>query len=189
MQMEPLAGGCLKILLSSEDLARYALSFDTLDYKNEPTRRALSALLREAQTVCDFPLNEPLLIEALPIEDGCLLLITPDRSGRRVRLKRSSGPYIYEVESTDRLLQLAGGLARLSREQNHRFVGSSSLYRYGNTYHLVLYPLHPLPARLRRLLDALTTPRGQGDSAAAFSAEHGTAVSVGDALERLTAAG
>lgn len=189
MQMEPLNNGSLRILLTGEDLARYALTFDTLDYQNEPTKKALNDLLQQAHQQYRFPLGDTLLIEALPMEDGCLLLISPNHSGRQVRLKRSAGPYIYEIESTDRLLQLAGGMTRLCRDNHTLFIGSSSLYRYGSKYHLILYPLTPLSTRLRRMLGTLSTLRGQGDAVAAFSAEHGIAVSIGDAVERLTAAG
>ncbi len=189
MQMEPLNNGGLRVLLTNEDLAQYALTFDTLDCQNESTKKALSHLLQQAHQQYQFPLCDALLIEALPTEDGCLLLITPDHSEKQVRLKRNSGPYIYEIESSDRLLQLAVGITRLYRDNCIPFIGSSSLYRYGRVYHLILYPLTPLSARLRRLLGTLATPRGQGDAVAAFSAEHGMAISVGDAVERLMAAG
>ena len=49
MKMDLLENGCLKILLTEEDLRTYGLTFDNLDYENENTRSALHRLLDEAK--------------------------------------------------------------------------------------------------------------------------------------------
>lgn len=186
MRMELTENGCLKILLSGEDLDRYQLSFETLDYRDETTRETLEVLMQTAADRFGFLPAKHLLIEALPVDDGCLLLITPERSTGRVRLKKAPGPYIYRVEDTDRLLQLARGLGRLREQGDGELArGSSSLYRDGTGYRLVLYPGGPLSSPLRLMLDALARKTGEGDAAAAFACEHGVPVAVGNALNRL----
>lgn len=188
MRMELLDNGCLKILLTGEDLRCRSLSFDTLDYRDSHTREALHALLEAAQEQVGFPPTEHLLIEALPVEDGCLLLVTPEKSGCRLRLKTAKGPYIYRLDNAERLLQLADGLSRLYRREAALVdCRGSSLYRAEDGYRLILYAPKGLSGPVRRLLTHLAEPEGEGDAAAAFVEEHAAAVSVGDALPRLIA--
>lgn len=186
MRMELLENGCLKILLTGEDLTEYAMSFDTLDYRSAATRATLQRLMQTAADQLGFAPAEHMLIEALPVDDGCLLLITPEKAGCRIRLKKACGPYIYQLDSTDRLLQVAEGLARLSGQNSaHGFFGSSSLYRCEEGFWLVLYPGKALSDPVSRLLYSLARRIGEGDAAAAFTAEHGFPLAIGDALDRL----
>ena len=187
MRMEQTEGGCLKILLSGEDLKKHALSYDTLDYRNAATRDALRHWIRTAAETLGFAPTEHMRIEAVPLDDGCLLLVTPEKTGFRWRIRRTYGPYVYWVDSADRLLQLGAAAARL-KQGGVGFFGSSSLYRTEGDYCLVLYPIKALSPPLTQLLHSLAVPAGEGDPAAAFAAEHGAPVTVGDALDRLCAA-
>ena len=69
--MERLENGCLKIVLSEQELCDRRLSFSLLDYRNTETRQALSRLLREAESRTGFHAPGTLMIEALPLSDGC----------------------------------------------------------------------------------------------------------------------
>ena len=77
MKMELLESGCLKIVLSNEDLEEMGLTFDRLDYRNAETQRAIQRLLLLARQETGFHHNGDLTGEAIPLEDGCLLLLTP----------------------------------------------------------------------------------------------------------------
>ena len=112
MKMELLENGCLKILLTEEDLNRLGLSFASLDYDTPATRSAMQTLLLAARNETGFDPTGGLVVEALPVDDGCLLLFTPTGSHRRIRLKKAVGPYIYEVEDAEQLFRLAEGLSR-----------------------------------------------------------------------------
>lgn len=186
MRMEQTDTGLLKILLTGDDLTELSLSFETLDYRDSHTKEVLQRLIREAAKTVGFLPSEHMLIEALPVDDGCLLLVTPSKPGRRLRLKRAGGPYVYQVESADRLLQLGQGLAHLS--QTAAFWGSSSLYAFAPGYRLIVYPAKTLSTPLTHVLGSLCERIGEGDAAAAFAAEHGTPVAIGNALEKLCAA-
>lgn len=56
-------------------------------------------------------------MEAIPLEDGCLLLLTPAYARRRVRMKKAVGPYIYRVPDIDGLFRLAENWNRLQAQR------------------------------------------------------------------------
>lgn len=181
--MDLLENGCLKILLTEEDLRTFHLTFDDLDYNNEETRGALQQLLDAARRETGFDSSGSLIIEALPVDGGCLLLLTPTSGKRHVRMKRVAGPYIYELDDADAVLRFARSIGK----QTSPILGSS-LYRFDKRYRLILYPGAPLTRELGNLLTEFAQPAGEGDAAAAYTAEHGEIIAVGDALARLCSA-
>lgn len=100
------------------------------------------------------------------------------------------GPYIYEVEDAEQLFRLAEGLLRYRQPLEKRLLPSagSSLYLFGEKYRLVLYPAAALPRGVQDLMREFSRCAGEGDAAAAYTAEHGRAIAVGDALLRLYSA-
>ena len=179
MKMELLESGCLKIVLSNEDLEEMGLTFDRLDYRNAETQRAIQRLLLLARQETGFHHNGDLTVEAIPLEDGCLLLLTPAYARRRVRMKKAVGPYIYRVPDINRLQAQRGDAPERT------LTAGSSLYQLGGAYGLVLYPAMPLTKEASALLQEFAQPAGEGDAAAAFAAEHGQPLAIGDALPRL----
>lgn len=188
MRMEILENGCLKILLTAEDLDSLGISFADLDYGKPATRKAVQALLEAARKEMGFDPAGGMLVEALPVDGGCLLLFTPTGGHRRARMKAMGGPYIYEVADADQLLRLAEGLRRFDYVPGRRFAGisGSSLYSFGGGYRLVLYPSAPFPRGMSNLLQEFARAAGEGDAAAAFTAEHGRPIAVGNALSRIS---
>ena len=77
MRMEMTDSGCLKVWLSEEDLAELGLTFESLDYEDPVTRDAMKRILAAAQKETGFPAEGGLMVEALPLDGGCLLLFTP----------------------------------------------------------------------------------------------------------------
>ena len=179
MKMELLENGCLKIMLTEEDLDRLGLSFASLDYDAPATRSALQTLLMAARNETGFDPAGGLVVEALPVDEGCLLLFTPTGNHRRIRLKKAVGPF-----------RLAEGLLRYRQPLEKRLLPSagSSLYLFGEKYRLVLYPAAALPRGVQDLMREFSRCAGEGDAAAAYTAEHGRAIAVGDALLRLYSA-
>lgn len=181
--MELTDSGCLKVWLSEEDLAELGLTFESLDYEDPITRDAMKILLTAARKETGFQAEGGLMVEALPVDGGCLLLFTPAENRRRTRMKRAVGPYVYELDNADQLLGMARSLGRAAAP-----LTGSSLYAFGRGYRLVLYPAAPLARGVGDLLDEFARRAGEGDAAAAFTAEHGRPLAVGDALDRLCAA-
>ncbi len=182
VKMDLLENGCLKILLTEEDLRAFGLTFEGLDYDNERTRSALHRLLDEARQRTGFDSSGSLIIEALPVDGGCLLLLTPTGGKRHLRLRQTVGPYVYELDDADAILQLAQSVGETDGAS--LFFGSS-LYQFGRGYRLILYPAAPLSRRMGHLLHEFARSAGEGDAAAAYTAEHGRSIAVGDALGRL----
>lgn len=182
MQMEQWENGCLTILLSDQELSGMGVSFQSLDCREPATQQALQALLETAREQAGLPPEKHVLVEALPVESGCLLLITPLPHRKPIRMRRIEKPRVYAVADTDNLLRLARGLSRT--------VGclppllASSLYRFGEGYRLVVYPSRT-PSRLWYLLSEFGQQVGEGETAVAFTAEHGNAITLGNALEKL----
>ncbi len=181
--MELLDNGCLKILLTEDDLRAFHLTFEDMDYSNDNTRNILHQLLETAHEETGFDPNGSLVIEALPVDGGCLLLLTPVSSKRRVRMKRAIGPFVYELEDADTVLRFARSVYGHTPP-----MCGSSLYQFDNRYRLVLYPGQALSKEMTHMLNEFAHLAGEGDAAAAFTAEHGASISVGDALGQLCAA-
>ncbi|MDD3833108.1 MAG: adaptor protein MecA [Oscillospiraceae bacterium] len=183
MKIDLLDNGCLKILLTEEDMHDFSLSFEEMDYSNENTRNALHHILDNARREVGFDTSNSLMIEAIPVDGGCLLLLTPTGGKRHVRMKRVVGPYIFELDDVDTVLHLAKSVGG-----NTPPMFGSSLYRFDKRYRLIIYPGVPLSREMDSLFNEFGRPAGEGDIAVAYTAEHGESISVGDALGRLSAA-
>lgn len=182
MRMERLENGCLTILLSDQEMSGMGVSFSSLDYQEPATRQALESLLTTAQEQAGLPPEKHMLVEALPVEAGCLLLITPLPHRRQIRMRRMEKPRVYAITDTDNLLRLGEGLSHTVGHLPPLL--ASSLYRFDTGYQLVVYPSRT-PPQLWNLLSEFGRPTGEGETAVAFVTEHGTAVVLGNALERL----
>lgn len=97
------------------------------------------------------------------------------------------GPFVYAVEGVDQLFQLCAGLKRFRRTGGETAFRdpASSLYRFGNGYRLVIYPGFVTPRGMSGMLSEFGKLVGEGDAAAAFTAEHGQPLAIGDAVEQL----
>lgn len=174
VQIDLSDSGCLTLLLSDDELANLGLSFEELDYQSPKTRRMLRALLQLARRETGYTPQGALLVEALPLEGGCLLLVTPD-SARRT-MPEAVGPAAFFVAEADALLQIATAWPR----GPHPLGESSSLYRGEDGFLLILYGGAEAP-----VLFECAEPLDDGEGAAAWAAEHGTPLFIGDALPRL----
>jgi negative regulator of genetic competence, sporulation and motility len=183
VKIDLLENGCLKILLTEDDLKEFHLTFEDLDYNNDATRSAMHKLLETARRETGFDSSGSLMIEALPVDGGCMLLLTPIGSKRHIRMKRVVGPYIFELDDVDTVFRLAKSVGGKTPP-----MFGSSLYRFDKKYRLVLYPGTPLSREIGNLLGEFARPAGEGDAAAAYTAEHGESIAVGDALNRICAA-
>ena len=195
MKMEQLENGCLKIWLDEPDMQEMGLRFEEMDYRNAATREAVARLLETAREQTGFEAPDGLLVEVLPLDKGCLILMTPGRAApaaapserRRFRMVRAGGPFVYAVEGVDQLFQLCAGLKRFRRTGGETAFRdpASSLYRFGNGYRLVIYHGFVTPRGMSGMLSEFGKLVGEGDAAAAFTAEHGQPLAIGDAVEQL----
>ena len=78
MELIKISDGKLKVMLSPEDMARYAISCETLDYDNTETRRAFWDILDIAKHETGFDAaRDKVYIQAYPSRTGgCELFVT-----------------------------------------------------------------------------------------------------------------
>ncbi len=178
MYLEEWENGCLTILLSNSELDGWGLCFDSLNPTDPVCRQGLSNLLSLAKKQTGIPLDQRVRVEALPVEQGCLLLVTPLPRRRRLRMRRTESERVYTIASTDHLLAMAVAV------KPPLPVLYSSIYRWGEGYRLVVAPL-PGFEPIDRILTEYGRLIGKGGVTAAITAEHGVPLVEGDGLERL----
>ncbi len=190
MQFDITDSGALKVLLSDSELGRMGLTFSDLDGSSSVTQTALKTVLLSAEAQAGFDISDPMYIEAIPVEGGCLLLFTPDRyEKRRFSRRAAMTTAVWRFDEADALVSFGRAIAPFAAWiRRQASLCAASLYRQGEQYLLVLYAPSLLPRGILPIL-AEFAQRAGGEKAAARIAEHGIAVSLQDALIRLTAAG
>ena len=178
MKIEPLKSGCFKIWMTEDDMRQWGLRFDEMNADHRATRAAVAKLLAVAGQRTDIR-ADGMTVEAIPVEDGCLLLFTPHRRQPLVRMPQ---PRIYTLRTADDLLQLGAGLPADDS------LPAASLYGWGEEYRLILYAGMGSPRSGRLRLSEFAEKVGEGAAFAAFVEEHGRPITVGNALHRLCAA-
>lgn len=183
MKMEPLKSGRLKIWMTQSDMQRFGLSFETMNTHDAATRHAVLRLLSIAKQRHAFFACDGLTVEALPISEGCVLLLTPE--GRR-RTCMPAKPTVYTIRSADDLLRFGDSLSRVPKSK----LPTASLFGWEQEYRLILYTDTDAATAepCNRLLTEFAEPIADSYSAAAYTEEHGRALAVGNALEQLITA-
>lgn len=175
-----MRSGGYRVFLSDEDLKQWGLSFASLDSRSPETRALLSAV---SLMVCDSGEweGEGMEVEALPVEGGCFLLLTPIRPPScKARLRRPAAPLVYHVPDADALMSLLAAMRPPSSGRSR--LAASSLYAWKSGYRLILYPFEPISAAAQARLSEWAEPVAAGAAAAAYVAEHGKPLMIGNAL-------
>lgn len=148
----------LVITLTCDDLERFGLTYQSIDYTSAISRSAINLLLADAARKTGFTRNgEKLLIEVFPRYDkGCILRFT-NYSPKRFRPVESS-EYIYEFSDSDSLM--------CAMEQFFTAgISGGSLYENESKYRLICpSPLHQAAEYCKVI--------GKSKTAAAFTREH-----------------
>lgn len=174
MKLELLDNGCLKILLSDEELS--AIGLDLTSEKLQPhTRTALRKLVRTAQAQAGLSPEGSLTLEAIPLEGGCLLLVSPSHTAANQLPTKAVQPNIYRTADFDALLALAQALPKAVY---------TSLYTYKQQFYLCHYPFCG-DQYSDAVIHEFLSPVHGGYRYEAVLSEHGTCLATGDALDRL----
>ena len=187
MKIEMPESGKIKILLDMEDMKALDISFEEMDYSNIETRRVIWTLLDEARRElnADIDPSGRMLIEVAPSEGGgCIMYFTvlapePSARPRRLLMKKPLKPVVYEFDSVDSLLSIGDGVKFLSADRP-----KSELYILGGKYRLIIYPSDPNGA-LTTVISEYGTCSGEGLIAAAYTREHWSLLSEGNALDNI----
>ena len=171
VKIEALNNGCLRIWLSSKELARFGVTVETMEGESQTTRRMLNQLV-EAAIRQEGQRCAPALAEAIPVADGCVLLLTPRR-------RAVGGGLVLRLRNLEALYSLAERWCAAGG------TSCTSLYELDEEYRLIVNAAGRLPLPLRRLLCAYGDPLGYGAAAVAAVEEHGRLLCAGHALETL----
>lgn len=177
MKVETIEGGSLRVWLSYAEAEKWGL------LSAERTEDAVKArkAVRRALHIAGRRVPSALLAELIPIEDGCLLLLTPQE-----QREAESGLSVFSLQSAEALCDLTERWFALAEEPQ----GETMLYLYewDDTYALAVHPVNALSTERGRLLQEYGHPIGYGQGAVAAAAEHGRLLADTTALKRLVTA-
>ena len=180
MKIEPLSSGDLRIWMTDEEQYRWGLCLKDMKVGTAGTERAIRRLLGVARQRLPFHSSGNVLVEALPLEGGCLFLLSsPDRLAPAAKV-----PQIYALDSAEAVMQLGETLS----VAKYNGLPPASLYRQGDAYVLILYAGLGNAGGCRRVLQEFGRRTGEGYAAASYIEEHSQPITVGNALQRLCAA-
>lgn len=173
----------LKVSLSREELEELGVDYDSLDYQNPATREILLGLLERGRKEAGFsPRRAKLYIEVFPSEGGgCIIYFTRLPNGELMpagRFVPGAVPAVFAFGDTEVLIQACAGLHELYA---HRVL-ESALYRVGQGYRLVIYPLDYADNLSSSFLGEYGTYVGRGAVLAAYCREHGALLIEKDAV-------
>lgn len=178
MKMEPLKSGDIRIWMDDDELHRWGLHPEALRTGAPSVRRAMHRLLAIARQRLEFRTEGDILVEALPLDGGCLFLFSAQS-----RWAATPPPQVYALEDAEALLTFAEQLPSIA-------VGSlpaASLYRQASGYTLILYAGFGAQTDCNRLLSEYGHRIGEGHTAASYIEEHAIPITIGNALHRLCA--
>lgn len=168
MDITRTAGGALRVLLSNSDLKRFGTDFASLDERDPQTRAVIKRILHAVLKKTPFK-ETAVLVEAVPTDDGCLLLITP-------RTHATDNVYAVLVADDNALLSLGTAISPNG-------FAASALYRLPDGYGLLLY-CEQTEVEVAALLHEFGKVHIGSVPAAAIK-EYGRPLIIGDALERM----
>ncbi len=184
MHQEWLENGCLRIWLTDTEAREIGILFDEDDRlpgdrQLLAVKIAVSRLLSEAIRERPRLINYSWEVEALPIENGCILLCTPRRVRAVRRRTKEAQPFVLHLETVDSLFELARGLRR---SDSSALIENSSLFALGDEYRLIVRTAgDALPPFFREYAVSCE----EGEAAAAAVEEHGKAITLQNALQTI----
>lgn len=175
----------LKICLTRQDMDEAGLAYETMNYADAHTKRALLLLLEKAKNQAGFaPRGAKLFIETYETEDkGCDLYFTIIR--RPSRLKGSQAtipPVLFEF---DGISELITGACKVFERYSHR-IYKSSLYRLKGKYRLLVYSLDYSDKLSVYFLSEFASKISEDEVLAAYTIEHGREMLVDSAIDILS---
>lgn len=175
----------LKVSLTQRDFEKLGISYGTMNYADEATRRALLTLLEKAKREVGFsPKGAKLFIEVYQNDEGgCEMYFTCIRKpAKSSDSKTVISPTVFEFEKVNDLI--AGALKTLER-YGHR-IYKSSLYLLGEKYRLLVYHLDYSDNLSVYFLSEFGTKLGNDEILAAYTVEHGREIIADTALDVLS---
>ncbi len=213
--MEKISDSQIKFTLTAKDLIDRNINITDLTYESEKTRQLFREILDEAKNSCNFrPDNTPLMIEAMPVEDGIMIIISKVKNTENLKSgldlrPDSKGIGRYKLDDfldvkdvvknsidsenskvTIYCFETMDNAANSAKRISPVFSGESSLYKNKDSYYLILN--RPASGNdvgtdnIEVMLSEYGTKQTSGPVAKAYITEHGEAIIKTDAVSILS---
>lgn len=184
MCIERISNSTVKISLDEQDLERLDISYETIDSSSIKTKDALLDILghvRESLNIKTF--GSKIFVEIFPMDCGLTVYFTQmsDESRPKAYDNGFMSPYAFSFSNSESLIN---GCACLFRQYSHR-IFQSRLFRIGNIYHLLVYPLDPKDETAIKLLSEFGSFNGKGERYSSYLKEHALSMLEKDAVDKM----
>lgn len=185
MNIEPLDRQTVKIILSADDMEKFNISYDEMDYNNPSARKIIMQLLHKVREKTSIDLNQnKIFIEAFPINDGgCVLYLNIFGESKKDAEKPEgfNMPLIFLIENLDSLRCICDKLYH----NYHHLILKSSLYETDENYILTVYSYCKMNAKLIAVIKEYGYFLGKGELKNQMIKEHSSAIVKDKAVEMI----
>lgn len=146
MTIEQIDKGRVLILLCNSDMKDFSLDYDTMGFRDPHSKKILVRLLTLACLKTGISAKgKKMLVEALPQENGCVILLTLVSENKRkvYRIKRENYNLCFVFEDLENLIKLCIAL-------KGRCITENRIYYCDSKYYLVFESI--LPPKYKRLV-------------------------------------
>lgn len=176
----------LLISLANEDMQEFDLRFDQFLWSDKKSRNIIRELLEIAEEKTGFSVeNKRLMIEAVPINDGCAILFTllSDKlklARKKFRVKNKHEPLVYEFNSAGDLLDVVNKLLPLNSN-----IRLSTVIEIQRKYYLIIYTNVGVTSAVSVILSEYGKWKGSGKISESRLMEYGKVLSKDNAIEQI----
>lgn len=175
----------LLIALSSEDMDILDLTFNQLSWKNNYSRQVIKKILKRAENEIGFFVgNNQLMIEAIPQNNGCVVLITllaKDNAARKkFKIKENIKAYLFKFNTLDNLLS---AIERLYKNKFSTL--KNSAFENDKKYYILIYCKGCLSPELLTLLTEYCDPKDNKSLSLGQILENGKLIAKNNAIEKI----
>ncbi len=187
MVLEQIDEKRLLIALSSEDMDILDLTFTQLSWKNDYSRQVIKKILLRAETEIGFSVkNNQMMIEAIPQNNGCIVLVTllaKKKSERKIfKVKEKTKPYLLKFSSLENLFCAIERIFNINIKLPQI---KSSVFEYKKIYYMLIYYKYSLPYNLQIILTEYCDKMTQKDIAIGQLIETGNIIVKNNAIETI----
>jgi negative regulator of genetic competence, sporulation and motility len=132
MTFETLNNNVMLVELSGIEMKKFQITYEMLDDNSEETQIAIKSLLSEIKTEKRFSMDEKVVVEALPTENGgCFFIFTFTHKRKRYKVKQNNKPFIFQADNVDDFLDFISAIKR-----NTQYSHICNAYKVKNNYYL-----------------------------------------------------
>ncbi len=135
MIFETLNDNVLLVELTSDEMEKFHITYDSLNDNSEKTQVAIKSLLQRIDINDRTQKGEKVVVEALPTEDGgCFFIFTFTKAvKKRYRVKKNDASLIFKASSLDNLLDFISNTKNTSNSSQ-----KCKAYEMENSFYLFI---------------------------------------------------